>query len=413
MFDTVFDRDAFLDNGRLIGKAKKNSKSSRFNENRDAVSTFVILVESADFDVSKIDMESSSQLILFPGEPEPGCLDAGNALCASQELEAIGECCFEARDPAVAVAPAPHCLWQKSGVWFGVSLGLHAALLFSLAFAGVFAWDPPQAPVETVVELALGSLAGPGGSGGDGQLPGGGNGGAAVAAPPAPPAPQENRPADPPEAPHEASPQPQLVLTPQPVPEPTKPPETKPALKPTVAPKDEPAPPPRRKPRYRAPVREANAAVAPPPTAVAAAPGVQGTGVGSGAGVGALDGPGQGKGPGQGAGPGGFGELGPGGGGGGEYVGQFGRGDGPVFRHRALPQYPSEAKREDREGKVVLRLSIDAEGLLHDAEVVSHTGLEFAEEALRAIRKSSFLPAKRNGHPVPSKALLAVRFKLE
>jgi protein TonB len=363
-------------------------------------------------------MESSSQLILSAGEPEPGCLDTGNALCASQELEAIRERCFHVRDSAAEAAPAPRFLWQKSGVWFGVSLVLHAVLLFSLAFAGVFAWEPPQPPVETVVELTFGSLAGPGGSGGDGRLPGGSPGGAAVAAP------QENRPADPPEPPHGGAPQevlpepePEPVLAPQPVPEPTKSLEAKaapkPAPKPAVAPKPVPAPERRRKPRPHASGRDVSPAVAPPPAAVAAVSAGQGVGVGSGAGVGALEGPGQGKGPGQGSGPGGFGGEGPGGGGGGEYVGQFGKGDGPVFRHRVLPQYPSEAKRDNQEGKVVLRLSIDAEGQLLDAEVVSHTGLEFAEEALRAIRKSSFLPAKRNGHPVPSKALLAVRFKLE
>jgi protein TonB len=353
-------------------------------------------------------MENYSQLILSAGEPDPGCFDAGSELCASQELEAIGECCFEARGPAAGAASATHALCQKTGVWFGVSLALHAVLLFSLVFAGVFSWDSPQPPLETVVELTLGSLAGPGGSGGDGQMPGGGAGEAAA---------QEKQPAETPDPFQEslvrdAPPEPEPVLAPQPVPEPTKPPEPpKPKVepKPEVAPK--PRPQPRPKPRPHAPVREDRPAVASPPAATAAAPAEQGTGAGAGAG--ALEGPGQGKGPGQGAGPGGYGGEGPGGGGGGEYVGQFGRGDGPVFRHRALPQYPSEAKRENHEGKVVLRLSIDAEGLLRDAEVVSHTGLEFAEEALRAIRKSSFFPARHNGRTVPSKALLAVRFRLE
>ena len=366
-------------------------------------------------------MENYSQLILSAGEPDPGCFDVGSELCASQELEAIGECCFEARGPAAEVASATHALCQKTGVWFGVSLALHAVLLFSLAFAGVFPWDTPQPPLETVVELTLGSLSGPGGSGGDGQMPGGGAGGAVAQETPAQDAAQEKPPVETPDPFQESlvrdvPPEPEPVLAPQPVPEPAKPPEPpKPKVepKPEVAPKPRPQPKPRPKPQPQAPVREARPAVASPPAATSAAPAGQGTGTGEGAGAGALEGPGQGKGPGQGAGPGGSGGEGPGGGGGGEYVGQFGRGDGPVFRHRALPQYPSEAKRDNHEGKVVLRLSIDAEGLLRDAEVVSHTGLEFVEEALRAIRKSSFFPAKHNGRTVPSKALLAVRFRLE
>ncbi|HCR14053.1 MAG TPA: hypothetical protein DIU49_12675, partial [Desulfovibrio sp.] len=100
------------------------------------------------------------------------------------------------RDPAAEAAPAPRALCQKTGVWFGVSLALHAVLLFSLAYAGVFSWDAPEPPLETVVELTFGSLAGPGGRGGDGQMPGGGAGGTAAQEAAAQGAAQEKQPAE-------------------------------------------------------------------------------------------------------------------------------------------------------------------------------------------------------------------------
>ncbi len=117
-------------------------------------------------------------------------------------------------------------------------------------------------------------------------------------------------------------------------------------------------------------------------------------------------------GPSQGPGSAGAGGSGPGGGGGGDYVGQFGQGDGPTFRHRCLPRYPDEARSGNQEGRVVLRLFIDAGGILRDVEVLEHSGLDFVAEAVRAIRASSFFPAKRQGQPVPCRAVLAIRFKL-
>lgn len=134
--------------------------------------------------------------------------------------------------------------------------------------------------------------------------------------------------------------------------------------------------------------------------------------MGSGEGAPGIDGQGGGKGPGHGPGTGGLGGTGPGGGGGGEYVGAFGRGDGPTFRHRTLPRYPANARIDGEEGSVVLRLFINASGELQNAEVVRQSGLEFARSALAAVKASTFFPAKRGGRPVPCRALLTIHFKL-
>jgi len=91
----------------------------------------------------------------------------------------------------------------------------------------------------------------------------------------------------------------------------------------------------------------------------------------------------------------------------------FGSAGGPGFIHRAFPHFPRRAQVQGKEGTVVLRLVIDHTGLLSHVEVVSGAGNGFDEEAVRAIQKSTFSPAVRNGRPVTCLALLSVRFQLE
>lgn len=90
----------------------------------------------------------------------------------------------------------------------------------------------------------------------------------------------------------------------------------------------------------------------------------------------------------------------------------FGGSGGPGFAKRVLPRYPRLAREMGREGTVTLRLAIDEHGELQEAEILEGAGYGFDEEALRAIRASSFRPAVRNGQPVASWALLPIRFVL-
>jgi protein TonB len=90
----------------------------------------------------------------------------------------------------------------------------------------------------------------------------------------------------------------------------------------------------------------------------------------------------------------------------------FGTSGGPGFIRRVLPRYPRLARETGREGTVVLSLTIDEHGFLQSVEVVESAGFGFDEEALQAIRSSTFRAAVRNGEPVASRALLPVRFML-
>jgi TonB family protein len=90
----------------------------------------------------------------------------------------------------------------------------------------------------------------------------------------------------------------------------------------------------------------------------------------------------------------------------------FGSVGAPAFLHREMPVYPFVARRYGKEGKVVLKLLIDQNGILQNIEVIEPSGFGFTEAAVSAITKSSFTPAYRNGETIASKALLAVRFIL-
>ncbi len=323
-------------------------------------------------------------------------------------------CCLEPAVPAGAGKARP---WLCAAV----SCALHGLAVIGVVWAGLLDLSHDLPVAEPVVEIDLAGLSGPAGAGGDGRLHGGGDG-LAVAGQEAAPVPPMVAPAA--EVASAAETAPPTYAAPSLAEKPAAPPETvllpdPEAPKPPV-PRSEPEPqPPRPQPQAKPPAKLPAKALRPQDKATAAkavaaapevphkpaeaAPGPSGTG---------PAGPGDGHGPGHGPGHGGFGGEGPGGGGGGDYVGQFGQGDGPCFRRRSLPAYPSEAKRANLEGKVSLRLFIDAAGGLRNVEVLEHSGLEFAEEAVKAVRASSFSPAKRGGQAVASRATLTIRFRI-
>jgi TonB family protein len=102
------------------------------------------------------------------------------------------------------------------------------------------------------------------------------------------------------------------------------------------------------------------------------------------------------------------------GGGAGNLIGtRFGAFVAPAFLHREIPIYPLMARKLGREGRVMLKLTIDEKGNLSDIEAIEKAGFGLTEAAVEAVKKSTFLPAKKNGKPIASRALLPIRFLLE
>ena len=92
---------------------------------------------------------------------------------------------------------------------------------------------------------------------------------------------------------------------------------------------------------------------------------------------------------------------------------KFGSTIAPVFLHKEIPEYPMLARKLGKEGKVVLRLTIDERGNLANVEVIEEAGYGFAEAAIEAVKKSTFLPAEKNGKPIASRAVLPIKFMLQ
>jgi TonB family protein len=92
--------------------------------------------------------------------------------------------------------------------------------------------------------------------------------------------------------------------------------------------------------------------------------------------------------------------------------GEFGGPGGPAFLRRETPEYPLLAKRRNKEGAVSLMVTIDERGRLLKVDVASATDPVFVGPSVEAIRRSTFVAARRNGIPVTMKAILPIRFVL-
>lgn len=92
---------------------------------------------------------------------------------------------------------------------------------------------------------------------------------------------------------------------------------------------------------------------------------------------------------------------------------RFGTADGPGFIRKANPVYPHLARQLGREGTVLLRVTINEKGHPVHVEIMDRAGSGFDEEAVRAVKESSFKPARRDGRPVSCRVLLPIRFVLK
>ncbi len=77
------------------------------------------------------------------------------------------------------------------------------------------------------------------------------------------------------------------------------------------------------------------------------------------------------------------------------------------------PAYPDEARHRGEEGTVVLELQVDAAGDVTAARVLVSSGhRRLDREALQALRRWRFHPARRGGAAVPARVERSVEFRL-
>lgn len=123
-----------------------------------------------------------------------------------------------------------------------------------------------------------------------------------------------------------------------------------------------------------------------------------GIGSGSGGGIGAGEGPGVGQGRG-----GGFGG------------GVFKVGGG-VSAPKALntpdPEYSEEARKAKYQGTAILWLIVGPDGRPRDIKVSRQLGMGLDQKAVEAVRRWTFQPAMKDGHPVAVQIQVEVNFRL-
>ena len=89
---------------------------------------------------------------------------------------------------------------------------------------------------------------------------------------------------------------------------------------------------------------------------------------------------------------------------------------GGVSAPRALyqppPRYSKQARNAKYQGTCVLWLVVGADGIPRNIRVARTLGLGLDEEAIKAVRKWKFEPARKDGQPVAVQVNVEVSFRL-
>lgn len=79
---------------------------------------------------------------------------------------------------------------------------------------------------------------------------------------------------------------------------------------------------------------------------------------------------------------------------------------------RAEPEYPSTARRARIEGRVVLEVSVAADGRLLTVEPIERLPMGLTDAAVVAVRGWTFEAGSRNGEPIEATTTVAIHFEL-
>lgn len=85
----------------------------------------------------------------------------------------------------------------------------------------------------------------------------------------------------------------------------------------------------------------------------------------------------------------------------------------PRAKVQIPPDYPHAMKQNGGGGTVVVEFDVDTTGRVTRAEALRFTDREFAEPAVRAVRKWRFEPGRRDGKAVPFRMTVPIEFSIE
>lgn len=85
----------------------------------------------------------------------------------------------------------------------------------------------------------------------------------------------------------------------------------------------------------------------------------------------------------------------------------------PAFVKQAVAEYPEWAQDQGVEARVLVWVTIDAEGRVTQAVLKQGAGRDFDPSALQAARASLFQPLVRDGKRLPSRFVVTYEFRLQ
>lgn len=85
----------------------------------------------------------------------------------------------------------------------------------------------------------------------------------------------------------------------------------------------------------------------------------------------------------------------------------------PVSIEKSQPAYPEEARKAKHQGRVILRMAINAEGVIEDVEVIEGQPYGLSEAAVASAKTWRFKPALHKGKPVGVLYMVTINFRLE
>lgn len=92
------------------------------------------------------------------------------------------------------------------------------------------------------------------------------------------------------------------------------------------------------------------------------------------------------------------------------YVGGIVKGPHPIYDPD--PEYTEKARKEGRQGVVVLRMVVGSDGLPRDVKVYRSLSADLDESAMNTVKKWKFAPGMKDGKPVAVLILVEIEFHL-
>lgn len=85
-----------------------------------------------------------------------------------------------------------------------------------------------------------------------------------------------------------------------------------------------------------------------------------------------------------------------------------------AYLNNPAPLYPSQSRRRGEQGRVLLRVQVDARGLPERVEIEQSSGhARLDQAALEAVRRWRFVPARRGDATVAASVLVPIEFQMQ